>query len=76
MYVAGHRGLAGSAVWRALEARGYENLVGFTSRELDLTNRSQVFDAVNAMSPDVIIDAAAKVGGIHANSTYPAEFLS
>lgn len=76
IYVAGHRGLAGSAVWRALEARGYENLVGFTSRELDLTNRSQVFDAVNAMSPDVIIDAAAKVGGIHANNTYPAEFLS
>ena len=76
IYVAGHRGLAGSAIWRALEARGFHNIVGFGSDELDLTDRSRVMDMVTSITPDVIIDAAAKVGGIHANNTYPAEFLS
>lgn len=76
IYVAGHRGLAGSAIWRHLEKAGYTNLVGFTSSELDLTDRDLVFKKVLEVSPDVIIDAAAKVGGIHANDTYPAEFLS
>ena len=76
IYVAGHRGLAGSAIWRHLEKAGYTNLVGFTSSELDLTDRDSVFKKVGEVSPDVIIDAAAKVGGIHANDTYPAEFLS
>ena len=76
IYVAGHRGLAGSAIWRHLEKAGYANLVGFTSSELDLTDRDLVFKKVAEISPDVIIDAAAKVGGIHANDTYPAEFLS
>jgi GDP-L-fucose synthase len=76
IYVAGHRGLAGSAIWRHLEKAGYTNLVGFTSSELDLTDRDLVFKKVTEVSPDVIIDAAAKVGGIHANDTYPAEFLS
>lgn len=76
IYVAGHRGLAGSAIWRHLEKAGYTNLVGFTSSELDLTDRDLVFKKVAEISPDVIIDAAAKVGGIHANDTYPAEFLS
>ena len=76
IYVAGHRGLAGSAIWRHLEKAGYTNLVGFTSSELDLTDRDLVFKKVTEISPDVIIDAAAKVGGIHANDTYPAEFLS
>lgn len=76
IYVAGHRGLAGSAIWRHFEKAGYTNLVGFTSSELDITNRDLVFEKMREISPDVIIDAAAKVGGIHANDTYPAEFLS
>lgn len=76
VYVAGHRGLAGSAVWRALEARGFHNIIGFSSTELDLTDRQAVMKMMAEVKPDVIIDAAAKVGGIHANNTYPAEFLS
>lgn len=76
IYVAGHRGLAGSAIWRHLEEQGYTNLVGFSSKEVDLTDRKKVFDTLGAIRPDLIIDAAAKVGGIHANDTYPAEFLS
>ena len=76
IYVAGHRGLAGSAIWRHLEAEGFSNLVGFSSSELDLTNRPAVLDMMARVKPDVVIDAAAKVGGIHANNTYPAEFLS
>jgi GDP-L-fucose synthase len=76
IYVAGHRGLAGSAIWRALERQGYSHLVGFSSVELDLTNRKRVFEVLTEVKPDVVIDAAAKVGGIHANNTYPAEFLS
>ncbi len=76
IYVAGHRGLAGSAIWRALEKQGYTNLVGFSSAEVDLTDRKKVFEIFSAVKPDVVIDAAAKVGGIHANNTYPAEFLS
>jgi GDP-L-fucose synthase len=76
IYVAGHRGLAGSAIWRHLEKEGYSNLVGFTSSELDLTNRPAVLEMMARIKPDMVIDAAAKVGGIHANDTYPAEFLS
>jgi len=76
IYVAGHRGLAGSGIWRHLEAQGYNNLVGLPSQELDLTDRDAVFRAMSSISPDVIIDAAARVGGIHANDTYPADFLS
>jgi GDP-L-fucose synthase len=76
IYIAGHRGLAGSAIWRHLEQAGYSKLVGLTSSELDLTDRPAVFSAMKEISPDVVIDAAAKVGGIHANNTYPAEFLS
>jgi GDP-L-fucose synthase len=76
IYVAGHRGLAGSAIWRHLEKEGFSNLVGFTSSELDLTNRPAVLEMMARIKPDVVIDAAAKVGGIHANDTYPAEFLS
>jgi GDP-L-fucose synthase len=76
IFVAGHRGLAGSAIWRSLEARGYSNLVGFTSKELDLTKRVEVFDTMASLRPDAIVLAAARVGGIHANSTYPADFLS
>jgi GDP-L-fucose synthase len=76
IYVAGHRGLAGSAIWRALEAKGFTNVVGFSSAELDLTDRKKVVEVMSDIKPDVVIDAAAKVGGIHANNTYPADFLS
>ena len=76
VYVAGHRGLAGSAIWRRLEEAGYTNLVGRTSAELDLRDRDAVFRFLEAERPDVVIDAAARVGGIHANDTYSADFLS
>lgn len=76
IYVAGHRGLAGSAIWRRLESQGFTNLIGATSNELDLRNRAGVFDFMRDYRPDVVIDAAARVGGIHANNTFPAEFLS
>jgi GDP-L-fucose synthase len=76
VYIAGHRGLAGSAIWRHFEKAGYSNLIGFTSSELDLTDRSQTLLVIKDVTPDVVIDAAAKVGGIHANNTYPAAFLS
>lgn len=67
--------MVGSAVWRALEAAGYNNLIGFGSKELDLRNQQAVKDMVLAEKPDVIIDAAAKVGGILANNNYPYQFL-
>lgn len=76
IYVAGHRGLAGSGIWRHFQSQGYTNLVGLSSKELDLTDRDSVFRAMDSIKPDVIIDAAARVGGIHANDTYPADFLS
>lgn len=76
VYVAGHRGLAGSAIWRRLEDAGYRNLVGRTSAELDLRDRPAVFDFLRQERPDVVIDAAARVGGIYANDTYSADFLS
>ena len=76
IYIAGHRGLAGSGIWRHLEAEGYQDLVGLSSRDLDLTNRPSVFEAMREIKPGVVIDAAARVGGIHANNTYPADFLS
>lgn len=76
VYIAGHRGLAGSAIWRRFEALGYTRLVGRSSSELDLRDRDAVFAFMKAERPDVVIDAAARVGGIHANNTYPADFLS
>ena len=75
IYIAGHRGMVGSACWRALEAEGYTNLVGKTSKELDLRDQKAVEDFITAEKPVAIIDAAAKVGGILANDTYPYEFL-
>ncbi|GAA4777690.1 GDP-L-fucose synthase family protein [Microbacterium gilvum] len=75
-YVAGHRGLVGSAIWRRLEAGGFENLVGQTSSELDLRERDAVFDFFRATQPRYVALAAAKVGGILANSTFPVDFLS
>ncbi|WP_348520482.1 GDP-L-fucose synthase family protein [Aurantimicrobium minutum] len=76
IYVAGHRGLVGGAIWNELTRRGFSNLLGKTSSELDLRDRTAVFEFVLANKPDVIIDAAARVGGISANNSYPAEFLS
>lgn len=75
VYVAGHRGLVGSALWRALEAAGVGKLIGWSSKELDLRDREATFTAITEAKPDIIIDAAAKVGGIMANSTFPVEFL-
>lgn len=75
-YVAGHRGLAGSAVWRKLEAEGFTNLMGRSSSELDLTDREAVFAFFRETKPRYVVLAAAKVGGILANSTYPVDFLS
>lgn len=76
IYVAGHKGLAGSAIWRQLEFQGFSNLIGKSSQELDLRDREAVFAFFQEFKPDVVIDAAARVGGIHANNTYPADFLS
>ena len=76
IYVAGHRGLVGSAVWRALAARGCTDLVGATSAELDLRDRAAVEAFFDRARPAVVVDAAARVGGILANATYPADFLS
>ena len=75
IYIAGHRGMVGSACWRALEAEGYTNLVGMTSKELDLRDQKAVEEFIRTEKPVAIIDAAAKVGGILANDTYPYEFL-
>ena len=75
IYIAGHRGMVGSACWRALEKAGYNNLVGKTSAELDLRNQAMVEEFIAKEKPDVIVDAAAKVGGILANDSYPYEFL-
>lgn len=76
IYVAGHRGLVGSAIWRQLANHGFTNLIGASSTDLDLRNRDAVFDFMRSRSPKIVIDAAARVGGIHANNTYPADFLS
>ncbi|TCV10455.1 GDP-L-fucose synthase [Sphingobacterium alimentarium] len=75
IYIAGHRGMVGSAIWRQLEQEGYKNLIGATSKELDLRQQQAVSDFFKAEKPDVVIDAAARVGGILANSTYPYQFL-
>jgi len=75
IYIAGHRGLVGSAIVRQLEERGFTNLLMRTHKELDLTNQAQVQDFFKKEQPDYVILAAAKVGGIHANNTYPADFI-
>lgn len=74
IYVAGHRGLVGSAIVKNLQERGYANVFGKTHKELDLTDQSQVRNFFEKERPDVVVLAAAKVGGIHANNTAPAEF--
>ena len=75
IYIAGHNGMVGSAVWRALQLKGYYNLIGKTSQELDLRNQRDVNDFFSDSSPDAVIDAAAKVGGILANNDFPYQFL-
>jgi GDP-L-fucose synthase len=75
IYVAGHRGLVGSAIVRQLEAKGFSNLLMRTHNELDLTNQMEVQTFFKQEKPDYVILAAAKVGGIHANNTYPADFI-
>lgn len=75
IYVAGHRGLAGSAIVRALLRRGYRNLLTRTHAELDLADSAAVADFFAREKPEAVFLAAAKVGGIHANNTYPAEFV-
>jgi GDP-L-fucose synthase len=76
VYVAGHNGLVGSAVWRRLAAEGFTDLVGWRSADVDLRDRDATFDAVLSARPAVVVLAAAKVGGILANSTYPVDFLN
>lgn len=76
IYVAGHNGLAGGAIKRNLEKRGFTNVIGRSSSELDLRDRNAVLAFFKSEQPDVVIDAAAKVGGIQANNSYPADFLS
>ena len=75
IYVAGHRGMVGGAIVRQLEARGETNIVTRTHAELDLTDQSAVRSFMQVEKPDVVVLAAAKVGGIHANNTYPADFI-
>ena len=75
IYVAGHRGLVGSAIVRNLEAKGYKNIIYRTHKELDLTNQEDVRRFFEEEKPEYVFLAAAKVGGIHANNTYPADFI-
>ena len=75
IYIAGHKGMVGSAIWRTLSAKGYSNLLGVSSSQLDLRNQQAVQDFIRLEQPDVIIDAAARVGGILANNDYPYPFI-
>tara|TARA_R110001606_G_scaffold67639_1_gene154657 strand:+ start:395 stop:1345 length:951 start_codon:yes stop_codon:yes gene_type:complete len=75
IYIAGHRGMVGSAVWRTLEKKGYTNLIGKSSKELDLKDQGAVHHFYQTEKPEVVIDAAAKVGGILANNNFPYQFL-
>lgn len=74
IYVAGHRGLVGSAIVRNLQAKGYTNIIGKTHKELDLKDQAMVREFFETEKPDVVVLAAAKVGGINANNTVPADF--
>ena len=75
IYIAGHKGMVGAAIWRQLEKAGYTHLIGKTSKELDLRNQDSVHRFFEVEKPEVVIDAAARVGGILANNTYPYQFL-
>ena len=74
IYVAGHRGMVGSAIVRNLQSKGYSNIVGRSHKELDLTSQADVTRFFEEERPDIVVLAAAKVGGINANQTKPAEF--
>ena len=75
IYIAGHKGMVGSAIWRILKSKGYTNLIGKSSKELDLRNQLDVISFFEDEKPEVVIDAAARVGGILANNNYPYQFL-
>jgi GDP-L-fucose synthase len=75
IYIAGMYGMVGAAIARTLRAHGFTNLLGHSSKELDLTNQQAVFDFFKANKPDYVFLAAAKVGGIYANNSYPADFI-
>ncbi len=75
IYIAGHNGMVGSAIWRTLQDKGYLNLIGVSSKDLDLRKQKAVRSFLKQMKPDIIIDAAAKVGGILANNDFPYQFL-
>ena len=75
IYVAGHRGLAGSAICRELTKQGYKNIITKTHKELDLEDQKKTYEFICDLKPDVIFLAAAKVGGIYANNTFPVDFL-
>jgi len=75
IYIAGHKGMVGSAIWRSLESKGYTNLIGRSSKELDLKNQQQVLAFLESQNPIAVIDAAARVGGILANNDFPYQFL-
>jgi len=75
IYIAGHRGMVGRAIWRTLKKNGYENLVGRSSSELDLKNQAAVLAFFTSEKPAIVINAAARVGGILANNNYPYQFI-
>ncbi|MDC3285424.1 GDP-L-fucose synthase [Flavobacteriaceae bacterium] len=75
IYIAGHEGMVGSAVWRALDNNGYTNLIGLSRSELNLRDQQAVLEFYKEEKPEIVIDAAAKVGGILANNDYPYDFL-
>ena len=76
IYIAGHKGLVGSAIWRHLQTQGYKNLIGMSSQELDLKDREKTLETITQAQPDVVVMVAARVGGILANSRNPVEFLN
>lgn len=75
IYIAGHRGMVGAAIWRTLQEKGFKNLIGFSSQDLDLRKQIDVLHMYQEHKPKIVIDAAARVGGILANSNYPYQFL-
>ncbi|MBC7411868.1 MAG: GDP-L-fucose synthase [Bacteroidia bacterium] len=75
IYIAGHRGMVGSAIMRALQAQGFANFITYTHAQLDLTNQVAVAEMFSSEKPNYVVLAAAKVGGIHANNTYRGEFI-
>ena len=75
IYIAGHKGLVGSALVKVLKDQGYTNVIGRSRSEMDLTNQEQVEHFFSQDKPEYVFLAAAKVGGIHANNAFPAEFI-